>query len=251
MPDLIDKVDSVVTETVPKEPEVSADAKLEDTFKRITKQETHIKAERAKIDEARKAFEVDKAKADRYSSLEGKNPFEILEHFGITYDKLLEADKSRRSPVDPMVKRALDSVEQLKSELSLEKEKTVAERRSKAEVQLMANIDKTIKEHEFDVIEHLGAQDTVREYMEEMYSLTGEIPDYKEACQAITDDIVAKYQKISGSKWLKPKEEPVKEDIFTPTPKTLTNKMTQTSVSNDKPMTDMERMKAAIKMMSS
>lgn len=246
-----DKIATNATEntTPSKSPE---DIKLAETFQRIAKQENHVKSERSKIEQARKEFEAEKQKAEKYNSLVGKNPFEILEHFGITYDKLLQADQERRSPVDPNVKKALDAVEQLKSELQTEKEAVTKERRSKAEIQLMANIDKTIKEHEFDVIEHLGAQDTVREYMEEMYSLTGEIPDFKEACQAVTDDIVSKYQKISGSKWVKPKETttPVEENkpIFS---KTLTNKMTQSSVGADKPMTEAERMKAAIQALSS
>lgn len=229
-----------------KPPESLQEDKLSQTFQRIAKQENHVKAERAKIDLARKELEAEKIKADKYSSLEGKDPFSILEHFGISYDKLLEADKQRRNPIDPNIKKALESVEQLKSQLNDREQEVIKEKRSRAEIELMTNISKTIKEHEFDVIEQLGAEPIVREYMEEMYSLTGEIPDYKDACQAVTDDIVNKYQKISNSKWVKPKEEIIIKEEVPVGSKTLTNKMVQSSVANDRPMTDSERFKAAL-----
>lgn len=231
--------------------EISAeDKKLAETFQRITKQESHIKAERAKIEEARKAFEAEKEKAEKYNSLLNKSPFEILEHFGITYEKLLEADTERHNPVDPNVKKALQAVEELKSQLSTKEEEALRERRTRAELQIKSEISRTIKENDFDVIEKLGAEDAVIEYMEEVYAQTQEIPDYKEACQAINDKIVEQYRKVSNSKWLQQKEEasePVAEKTISPT---LTNKMTQSSVSRDKPMTETQRFQAALAALS-
>ena len=224
------------------------DKKLAETFQRIAKQESHVKAERAKIDEARKAFETEKAKADKYSSLEGKNPFDILEHFGISYDKLLEADKERRNPMDPNVRKALQEVEALKSQLSTKDEEATQERRSKAELQIKAEIARTIKDNEFDVIEVMGAESAVMEYMEEIYSQTQEIPDYKEACQAVADSIVEQYHKLSKSKWVQPKAEVKEQSIqkSIPDSKSLSNKMTQSAVANDKPLTEAQRFQAAL-----
>lgn len=223
------------------------DTKLAETFQRVAKQEAHIKSERAKIEQARKEFEVEKEKATKYSSLAGKSPFEILEHFGITYDKLLQADKERANPIDPHVKRALQEVEALKNQVSAKEQEAIQERRSRAELQVKSEIAKTIKEHDFDVIEKLGAEDAVMEYMEEMYSQTQEIPDYKEACQAIVDSIVDKYSKLKDSKWMKP-QEPVKvEPIPQADPKLgLSNKMTQSATLNDKPLTEAQRFQAAL-----
>lgn len=226
----------------------SEDAKLAETFKRVAKQEEHIKSERTKIEQARKEFEAEKEKASKYSSLLDKNPFEILEHFGVTYDKLLEADKERSNPIDPNVKRALQEVEALKSKVSLKEQEAVQERRARAEVQVKAEIAKTIKEHEFDVIEALGEEQAVMEYMEEMYAQTQEIPDYKEACQAITDSIVERYSKLKDSKWMKSKEViPTEPDTKSDNKATtLTNKMTQSAVANDKPLTEKQRFQAAL-----
>lgn len=240
---------------VNKSSESPQDTKLNDTFQRIAKQESFVKSERAKIDEARKAFESDKGDVEKYRSLKEKNPFEILEHFGISYDKLLQADKDRRNPIDPNVRKALEAVEQLKSELSSEKDKVTQERRSKAEVQLQSSIAETIKTHDYDLIEKLDASNAVREYMEEMYATTGEIPDVKEACEAVTEHLASKIMSAKDSKWLKPKEAPVPDRATEPetgTQKnnTLSNKMTQSSIGKDKPMTESERFKAAIQAMN-
>jgi len=238
--------DTITTQSPQHEAISDSDKKLADTFQRINKQETHLKSERVKIEEARKAFESEKEKAERYKSLEGKSPFEILEHFGITYDKLLEADKERHNPIDPAVRKALEKVEQLESKLNTKDEEATRERRTRAEIQMKADIAKTIKEHEFDVIETMNAESVVVEYMEEIYSQTGEIPDYKEACQAVTDNIVEQYHKLSKSKWVKPKEESIKESIPEIIPKTLANKMTQSNDTKPKILNEAERMKAAL-----
>lgn len=232
-------------------PESPQEPKLADTFARITKQEAFVKSERVKIDDARKAFEVDKGDVEKYRSLKDKNPFEILEHFGISYDKLLKADQDRRNPVDPNIRKALEAVEQLKGELSSEKERALQDRRAKAEVQLQSSIAEAIKVHDYDLIEKLDASNAVREYMEEVYATTGEIPDVKEACEAVTEHLASKIMSAKDSKWLKPKEEvkkPAEEPELVKI-HALSNKMIQTSLGKDKPMTDAERIKAAIQAM--
>lgn len=237
-----------------KSPESPQESKLADTFQRIAKQESFVKAERAKIDEARKAHEADKEDISRYRSLKDKNPFEILEHFGISYDKLLRADQDRRNPIDPNIRKALEAVEQLKSELSSEKEKVTQERRSKAEVQLQTSIAEAIKTNDYDLIDKLDAKDAVREYMEEIYATTGEICDIKEACEAVTEHLASKIMSAKDSKWLKPKEvvqESIKEPEMPQKVSTISNKMTQSSIGKDKPMTESERMKAAIEVLLS
>lgn len=227
------------------------DKKLAETFQRINKQETHLKSERAKIEEARKAFEADKAKADKYASLQGKNPFEILEHFGITYDQLLKADKEKHNPVDPNVKRALDRVNELESKILSKEDEATKERRARAELQIKADIQKTIKENEYDILEIAGAEQAVIDYMEEIYNQTQEIMDYKEACQAVTDNLVEQYHKLSTSKWVKPK---VVETVIEEKPATaitLTNKSTQAIPTKGKVLNEAERMKAALQALNS
>lgn len=156
--------------------------------------------------------------------------------------------------MDPAAKKALETVEQLRMELQNKEKEATKERHSRAEIQLMASIDSAIKENEYDLIEHLGEQSAVREYMEEMYAQTGEIPDVKDACEAITNHLVEQFSRVKDSKWLKPKEpvEEVKEVEQTPkNVHTISNKLTQSTQGKDRPLTAAERMAAAIAVMKS
>lgn len=236
------------------QPEVSPEPvnPLAEQFSRIAKQEKFVSEERRKIEEAKKAFEADKHEVEKYRTLKGKDPFEILEHFGITYDQLVEADQSRRTtPVDPVAKKALETVEKLRMQLESKEQEAEKAKLSRAEIKLMSDIENVIKTNEYDLIDKLGEQTAVREYMEEMYSQTGEIPDIKEACEVITEHLVAKFSAVKDSKWLRPKEvAPVEVDQAPKKVDTLSNKMVQSSVSADKPMTEQERLKAAITAMN-
>lgn len=232
--------------------EVKEDKKpLAESFQRIAKQEKFVADERKKIEEAKKSMEVDRGLADSYKQLKGKNPFEILEHFGITYEQLLRADKERANPIDPHVKKALERVQELESKVSLREKEVEEAKLAKAEVQLKADIDAEIKANEYDLIEKLGAKDAVKEFMEEIYNTTGEIPTIKEACEAVTAHIAEKYSSIKDSKWLKPKEvvEQKKEEETIKSP-VINNKMTQTSEHSNKPLTEQQRLQHAIQVMA-
>lgn len=241
------KTVETITETEPAEKSL-----LAEQFNRIAQQEKFIKNERQKIDEARKQFEAEKALADSYKSLKDKNPFEILEHFGITYDKLLEADKERNNPIDPAIKKALEKVEQLELRLSKADKEAEEARIAKAEVQLKADISKVIKEKEYDIIEKLGAEDTVKDYMEEYFNQTGEIPKIEEACEAILEELINKFTAIKDSKWLAPKVTTKPEEKTTDfTEKVLSNKLTQTSQPYTGAKTNEERMAEALTLLNS
>lgn len=228
---------------------------LAEQFRRIAKQEKYLSTERAKIDAAQKANIEERKLVENYKSLQGKNPFEILEHFGITYDKLLQADKERQSPVDPKIREALKKVQELESKMSSKEREVEEAKLSRAEIQLKADIDSIVLSKEYDLIDKLDSKDAVREYMEEIYDTTGTIPTIEEACDAVTSYLVDKFSAIKESKWLKPKEGAngdIKGDsgdkIATPeAPKVkgLSNKMTQTTDFSKKAMTVEERLQAA------
>lgn len=235
---------------------------LAEQFQRIAKQEKFVQSERHKLEESKKELEADKEFAQNYKSLKGKSPFEILEHFGISYEQLLTADKERSNPIDPKVREALQKVQELESKMTQKEKQIEDEQLSRAEIQLKSDIELTIKNKEYDLIEKLDAKDAVREYMEEMYETTGSIPTIEEACEDVSKYLAEKYMAIKDSKWLKPIEEPVKEqekqtqkaNVDT-TQKanngSISNKMSQTSQHGNKPMTDSERMQAAIAVMNS
>lgn len=232
---------------IPEQPQPNP---MAEQFQRVAKQEKFVAEERRKIEEAKKAFEQDKQEVEKYRGLKSKNPFEILEHFGISYDRLLEADRNRNStPVDPLAKKALETVDQLRMELNAKDQAAQKERLSRAETKLMSDIETAVKDNDYDLIANLGEQTAVREYMEEMYNQTGQIPDIKEACEAVSLYLAEKVSRVKDSRWLKPKDIPQETETVEHTPKkaaTLSNKMTQSTVGADKPMTDQDRLKAAI-----
>lgn len=155
--------------------------------------------------------------------------------------------------MDPMARKALETVEQLRKELESKDKEAQNEKLSRAEIKLMSDISTAIRTHEYDLIEKLGEETAVREFMEEMYAQTGEIPDIKDACDAITESLVAKISAVKDSKWLKPKEVAVEAPVVDETPKnvhTLSNKLTQSTTAKDKAMTESERIKAAIEAMN-
>lgn len=223
---------------------------LAEQFQRIAKQEKYVSSERAKLEAAKKSLESDKLAIDAYNSLKGRNPFEILEHFGVTYDKLLEADKDRQNPVDPKIREALQKVQELESKMT-QKERDVEQAQlARAEIQLKADIDSIVSSKEYDLIEKLGAKDAIVEYMEEMWDTEGVVPTIEEACDAITSHLVEKVNSIKESKWLKPKETLTEENVDKEPLKTtklpsISNKMTQSTEFSKKPMSDAERLQAA------
>lgn len=156
--------------------------------------------------------------------------------------------------MDPVAKKALETVEQLRMELESKDKEATKERMSKAELKLMADIDRAVKENEYDLIEHLGEQAAVRDYMEEVYAQTGEIPDYKEACEVVNNYLIEQFNRVKDSKWLKPKEIIEESKEVDQAPKKaagLSNKMVQTTTGQDKPMTQAQRIAAAVEVMKS
>lgn len=144
-------------------------------------------------------------------------------------------------------------MKKLRLELEEEKSKAEKEKLAKTEALLQTEIAKTVKENDFDIIEKLNLHDNVRHEMEKMFAENQEIPDIKVACEKVIENIFAQYQKIKDSKWLRPKEEPKKEEVIesvkASNTEAITNKMSQSNASTKKPMTEAERIKAAIKAM--
>ncbi len=252
--------EQLAPEVVPAVAEAPVEVKevnpLAEQFQRIAKQEKFVASERQKLEESRKALEAEKSLADNYKSLKGKNPFEILEHFGITYDQLVKADEERRSPTDPRIEAMKKRVDELESKVTtkdIELQKATEAKIAKAEMDLKVEIDTIIQSKEFDLIEKLDAKHAVREYMEEIYDSTGQIPSIEEACESVTNYLVTKFTSIKDSKWLKPREtsaEPV-EPTITSKGEAISNKMTQSSSTTVKPITKEDRMRMAVQAMLS
>jgi len=238
----------------------STDTKPHDDFKlnfeRISKQEKHNSEIRKQLDEKRKAFEVDKADLEKYRQFDKElkaDPLSVLEKLGLPLDRIQQLAQQRNVPQNPEARQAIELAKRLEKQLSDRDEKEKQEKLSREEVKLNASIAETIKADNFDILEHLEMQNTVREYMEAYYDETGEIVSIKDACQAVADELSEKLMKVKDSRFLKPKEvvsEPVPEVLKSAEPKTLSNKMTQTSEKVGRSVSDTDRMKEALRILS-
>ena len=231
------------------------DDKLTEQFHRLSKQEAHTREQRKQLEEARKAFESERSLAEEMKiikALRSSDPVAVLEKLGLTVDELNKALNARNQPSDPISARLKQLEEELQSEKKQKKaseEVANREQMHRAEVALNAEIDKVIKEKDYDLIPALGMQKEVLSFMEEIYESTGEVPSVDEACKAVTDHIVGLYQTASKSKWVQPKvEEPKVEEPKEVSSKSITNKMAQSMdiKRSEKPATDADRLKAAI-----
>ena len=231
------------------------DSKLAEQFQRLSKQEAHTREQRKQLEEARKAFEVERSLADEMKSLKdlrAKDPLAVLEKLGLSVDDLNKAINEKSQANDPISRR----LKMLEDELNKERqgkveaeERMQVERTNRAKAALDTEIAKVIKEKEFDLIPALGMDKDVFAYMEGIYETTGEVPTVEAACQAVTDRIVEMYEKASKSKWVQ-KKEPVKSETESkPSVNTLSNKLAQATQGADKPMTEKQRMQAAIRAM--
>jgi len=230
--------------------------KFKENFDRIAKQEKHQAEMRKRLEAERATFEAEKAELaefKRIKALKVDNPLKALESLGLTLDEVVKAANNPKT-IDPAAQRALEAVEKLQAELAEERSKAHKEKLNKVEQELTANIEKEIKAGEYDLIEQLELNHTVREYMEEIYDKTGEIVDIKEACKYVNDYLATNIKKVLNSKWLKEVEQKTEEKVEQAKVEkpvtTLSNKMTSESPKTKKLMTEEERIQEAIKALS-
>lgn len=224
-------------------------------FEKITKQEKHNSEIRRQLETNRKAFETDKAELERFRQFDREfktDPLAVLEKLGLSMARIQQLAQEKQSPVNPEARRAIELAQRLEQELKTRDEKEKNDKLSREEIKLNAAISETVKNEGYDIIEHLGLESSVRDYMEQYYDETGEIPEIKVACEAIANDIAAKISKVKDSKFLKSKEpEVITEPVESSVPKTITNKMAQSSEKVSRAMTETERMKEAVRLMNS
>ena len=223
-------------------------------FEKITKQEKHNSEIRRQLETNRKAFETDKAELERYRQFDKElknDPLSVLEKLGLPLSRIHQLAQEKQTPQNPEARRAIELATRLEQELKQRDEKEKQEKLSREDIRLNASIAETVKSGGYDIIEHLGLESSVRDFMEQYYEETGEIPDIKTACEAVAADIVTKLNKVKGSKFLQPKEE---ESLVTKqvseVPKTITNKMSQSSEKVSRTMSETERMKEAVRLMN-
>lgn len=249
---------SVTVEQVSEEPKAAENKsqesdKFSEQFQRLSKQEKYVSDQRKQMEEARKAFEADKQLAEemkQLKALKSADPVKALEKLGLTIDEINKAIQINNDSADPIAKKVRHLEEQL---LNDQKAREKAEKEAKeariqsAKIALEKEIDEVIEKEEYDLISTLNMKSEVIEYMEEMYKLSGEVIPVSEACKEITNHIVELHRKASNSKWIKePKEPKESEKIPAVQKTTVSNKMTQSVIGADKPMSESERIQAAV-----
>lgn len=263
------KMAEVTTSTEPTvevTPEVTTtEVKAEETkptaeIDRVARIEKHQREQRQKLEADRLRLEAEKAELQefkRIKQIKNENPLEVLKSLGLSIDDIVKAANNPKN-VDPVAARALDEVEKLKAELQAEKDKVYRERVAQAEQELTHNIQEAIKSGEYDLIDQLGLTGSVREYMEQVFSETGEILDPKDAAKEVNDRIAKQIKKVMKSKWLAEEEKAeaiaeivqnATDDVRAEETSTLSNKMQSESPKTKKPMTEKERLAAAISLL--
>lgn len=247
-------------------PEVTAtEVKTEETkptaeIDRVARIEKHQREQRQKLEADRLRLEAEKAELQefkRIKQLKSENPLEVLKSLGLSIDDIVKAANNPKN-VDPIAAKALDEVEKLKAELQAEKDKVYRDRVAQAEQELTHSIQEAIKSGEYDLIDQLGLTNSVREYMEQVFSETGEILDPKVAAKEVNDRIAKQIKKVMKSKWLAEEEKAeaiaeivqnATDDVRAEETSTLSNKMQSESPKTKKPMSEQERLAAAISLL--
>lgn len=169
-------------------------------FDRVNKQEKYLSGERQKIEAMSREIETLRKDAEAFRSLKGKNPFDILENFGITYDKLIEADKERNR--DPYMQQQMKELKELKEMLNQERmEKEQREHESK-ERELIHEIRSISEAKGYDIIHKLGMEESVYKHIRTHYNTKGEVLDIDDACQQVLKEVTSQFKGIKDSKWL-------------------------------------------------
>lgn len=242
-------IESTADDSKVSQSDTKEDFKL--NFKRIAEQDKMNRDARKTLEDSRKLLDKDKDELERYRAFDRQlkdDPLTVLEKLGLPYDRIQQLATQRNQNLDPKVLEARLK-EEIKKEFNQRDEEIKKERYSLEELKLQSRISETVKQHEFDLIETFGAESAVREFMEEVYNESGQIPDIKTACEAVMEDLVEKASRVSTSKWLKKTEEKVIKELIQEEKKTktLSNKMTQSSTPKvTKFMSEEERMQAAM-----
>lgn len=236
--------DTTQNATTQKAAELDRVARIE-KYQREQKQK--IEAEKLRIENERKEMSEYK----RIKQLKDQDPLKAIEALGLSIDDIIKATQNPKN-IDPVAQKALEEVEAIKAELQAEKDRIKREQLAKVEQELTHNIETAIKEGDYDLISGLGLTSSVRQYMEEHYQETGEVLDPREAAKQVNDHIASKIKAVMKSKWLTAEE---KKEIIAEMKEqqeevpTLNNSMTSESPKTKKPMSEKERLAAAMSLL--
>jgi hypothetical protein len=211
-----------------------------DEVGKLAKADISLREYRKKLEEQRKQHEKDLEELARYrkgDEVLKKDPIKALEMFGLGPDKLRMLIQEENNPSTAQERKVMAAIEEMKREMREREEKYENERRTREQKNIMNVISKTVQEKEYDIIESMGAENEVYEYIEAYYDETGSAPTVEEACEAIAEEIYSKIQKSASTKYYSKRtgsqpKETIKEEPKKEEPKkkaTLMNKMTATT----------------------
>lgn len=205
------------------------------------------KQTRVELDQERKKLEEQQNRLKKYEELEElaeKNPIQLMEKLGWSYDKLtkLMLDKDK----DPQLKEYHDRLERIEKDLEDSRQKEIDRNNQILYSKMINSIEEEVKNNEYDLIEHFDYKDEVIKYMEKMYTKNKILLSFKDACEDVNNKLANEIKKAKKSKWLQEKEEKMEKEDESPS--TLTNKMSQTSSKVKNLTTEQERIDAAIRM---
>ena len=182
-------------------------------FAALTKKEKHIQAQKKQFDAERAELED----LRRAKGLAKTAPKEFLQAHGLTYEELTEIILSNKE----QDAKALDPVAKLQKQLdddlaerNREKEEAIAQQQQAAidghRLAIRSHIESTGDKYEMIAAE--DAYDTVFEVIEEHFEQTDELMPIDRACQLVDAFLTEKAKKALGLKRFQPQTETPKDD---------------------------------------
>lgn len=208
-------------------------AHLEETFKKLELKDKELRESRKLLSEQARQVEELKAKAElleRYEALKQSDPLGLISEMGFDLESVARAAEVRKSK-DPDVIAAMKRVEAMERQLEATKVESERSKRAQDMRQLKSIVETRAEESGFDIITTLGLQNEVISVMDSIRKESNEpltLEHLDQACKMVCDDIVGKFEKVKGTKYLgelSKKTEKKEVSVPEPTTKSLSNNM--------------------------
>ncbi len=196
-------------------------------FMRLARRERAFQQQQAEFKAKMTEFEKMKAEYDEYKAKKStwkENPYDFLEHNGISYDELTHYLLEHGKPADPQ-QELLQRLERLEKEKELERERIEKAKEEQIEAERQRTVEgyrgiveKFIDSGEYELVKANGATDLVMEVMRQRYEhdlkTNGEakLMELSDACALVEEHLESEIQKLKELNKVKALFQAQKED---------------------------------------
>jgi len=204
----------------------------------LAKRERQIRAQQRQLQEAKQAWEAEKAQQTQQyinPAVLNEDPLTTLAQFGLTTDKLTQLLlNSNSNPADPNVKALRNEIEKIRAQ----QEQLVTQQQQAAEqqrIQAIRQIDNEVKllvdgNDAFEAIQKTSMHEAVTKLIEETFDSKGYLMDVEVAAKEVESFLEAEAERMASLKKIQAKQAaPVSAKPPQQPIRTLTNAVTQHS----------------------